>query len=216
MVKTRSKVPDASTESAPSGDTAPAKGGLGRFSADIQTIPNLMSLARIVMILATAVLYLYGYRATALILGIFAGITDIFDGWLARKLNQVTELGAILDRLSDLIMETVAFGMLLHYRLVSPTLFIAYMLREYIIGSARLYVAEKGGAIPSSFLGKRKTNFVMGSFIGLFASHSGVIEASEMVYKVGYAMLIAGLVCSYLSGAIYLRSFSRIYNESKE
>jgi CDP-diacylglycerol--glycerol-3-phosphate 3-phosphatidyltransferase len=175
-----------------------------------------MSLARIVMILASAMLYLYDYRATALILGIFAGITDIFDGWLARKLDQVTELGAILDRLSDLVMETVAFGMLLYYRLVPPSLFVAYMLREYLVGSARLYVAEKGRSIPSSFLGKRKTNFVMGSFVGLFASHAGLIETSEMVYKIGYAMLIAGLVCSYLSGAIYLRTFSQIYAESDQ
>lgn len=159
----------------------------------------------------TALLYLEGYRSTALLLGIFAGITDIFDGWLARKLNQTTELGAILDRLSDLIMETVAFSCLLHYRLVSPVLFIIYMLREFIIASARQYVAEKGGIIESSFLGKRKTNLVMGSFVGLFASHSGLIASSEVVYKIGYAMLIGGLVCSYISGAQYMRTFIRMY-----
>ena len=213
MVKTGARVSEVKTEKTREAD--PSQGGLGRFWLDLQTIPNLLSLARIVMIIATALLYLYDYRATALILGIFAGVTDIFDGWLARKLNQVTELGAILDRLSDLVMETVAFGMLLHFRLVSPVLFIVYMLREYVVGSARLYVAEKGRSIPSSFLGKRKTNFVMGSFVGLFASHSGLIETSELVYKIGYAMLIAGLVCSYLSGAIYLRTFSKIYAETE-
>lgn len=213
MVKTGAKVSEVKTEK--TREAGPSQDGLGRFWLDLQTIPNLLSLARIVMIIATALLYLYNYRATALILGIFAGVTDIFDGWLARKLNQVTELGAILDRLSDLVMETVAFGMLLHFRLVSPVLFIVYMLREYVVGSARLYVAEKGRSIPSSFLGKRKTNFVMGSFIGLFASHSGLIETSELVYKIGYAMLLAGLVCSYLSGAIYLRTFSKIYTETE-
>ncbi len=215
MVKTRSKVSKATTETAAKASAPASEQGQHRFWSDIQTVPNLLTLARIVMILGAALLYLNDYRSTALILGIFAGITDIFDGWLARKLDQVTELGAILDRLSDLVMETVAFGMLLHYRLVPPILFIIYMLREYIVGSARLYVAEKGRMISSSFLGKRKTNFVMGSFIGLFASHAGLIEASELVYKVGYAMLLAGLVCSYLSGAIYLRTFSKIYDETE-
>lgn len=185
------------------------------FWSDIQTVPNLFSLGRIVIIVVTALLYLEGYRSSALLLGIFAGVTDIFDGMLARKLNQVTELGAILDRLSDLVMETVAFAMLLHFRLVSPVLFIVYMVREYIVISARQYVAEKGGSIQSSFLGKRKTNLVMGSFIGLFASHSGLIESSEIVYKIGYAMLIGGLVCSYISGAQYLRTFVQIYGEKK-
>ena len=215
MVKTGAKVSEVTTETTQEVEPGPSQAGIGKFWLDLQTIPNILSLARIVMIIATALLYLQGYRATALILGIFAGVTDIFDGWLARKLNQVTELGAILDRLSDLVMETVAFGMLLHYRLVPPMLFIVYMLREYVVGSARLYVAEKGRSIPSSFLGKRKTNFVMGSFIGLFASHSGLIETSELVYKIGYAMLIAGLVCSYLSGAIYLRCFSKIYADTE-
>ena len=215
MVKTASKVSEATTETAESGGEVASRAGRGRFLADIQTLPNLLSLARIVMILTAALLYLYQYRSTAIILGIFAGVTDIFDGWLARKLNQVTELGALLDRLSDLVMETVAFCILLHSGLVPPILFILYMLREYLVASARLYVAEKGRSIPSSFLGKRKTNFVMCSFVGLFAAHSGLIEGSDWVYKVGYAMLIAGLVCSYLSAAIYMRSFSQIYNETE-
>jgi CDP-diacylglycerol--glycerol-3-phosphate 3-phosphatidyltransferase len=206
-------VSDAATETSTGREAPPPAVGAGGFWTDIQTIPNLFSLGRIVIILVTALLYLSGHRSTALLLGIFAGITDIFDGWIARKLNQVTELGAILDRLSDLVMETVAFGMLLHFRLVSPFLFIIYMLREYIVGSARLFVAERGGTIPSSFLGKRKTNFVMLSFAGLFASHSGLIASSEVVYKIGYALLIGGLVCSYLSGAQYLRTFVRLYGE---
>jgi cardiolipin synthase len=188
---------------------------VGGFWNDIQTVPNLFSLGRIVIIVVTALLYLQGHRSTALLLGIFAGITDIFDGMIARKLNQVTELGAILDRLSDLVMETVAFAMLLHYRLVPPVLFIIYMVREYIVISARQYVAEKGGTIQSSFLGKRKTNLVMGSFVGLFASHSGLIASSEVVYKIGFAMLIGGLVCSYISGAQYLRTFVQIYGDKK-
>lgn len=204
-------VSDATTETSGGRASPPPSGGTGRFWSDIQTIPNLLSLGRIVIMVVTALLYLEGYRSTALLLGIFAGITDIFDGWLARKLNQTTELGAILDRLSDLIMETVAFSCLLHYRLVSPVLFIIYMLREFIIASARQYVAEKGGIIESSFLGKRKTNLVMGSFVGLFASHSGLIASSEVVYKIGYAMLIGGLVCSYISGAQYMRTFIRMY-----
>ena len=215
MVKTGLIMSEAAKETSGGHEPPPPAVGAGGFWSDIQTVPNLLSLGRIVMMLVTALLYLYGYRSTALLLGIFAGITDIFDGWLARKLDQVTDLGAILDRLSDLVMETVAFGVLLHFRLVSPILFIIYMLREYIVGSLRQYVAEKGGTIPSSFLGKRKTNLVMGSFVGLFASHSGLIASSDVTYKIGYAMMIGGLVCSYISGAQYMQTFIRVYGADK-
>lgn len=190
--------------------------GAGLFWSDLQSIPNLLSLGRIVLILATAVLYLNGHRSLALILGIVAGITDFFDGWLARKLDQATEVGAILDRLSDLVMETVAFACLVYFDLISPMLFILYMLREYVVISARQYVAEKGELIPSSFWAKRKTNFVMASFVGLFGSHSGLLTGSDVIYKVGYALMVAGLVCSYVSGAQYLRTFARIYGEHRK
>jgi len=190
---------------------APAAG----FFTDIRTVPNILSISRILMTLLAAGLYLTGYRGSGLIIGAVAGITDILDGWLARKLDQSTELGAVLDRLSDLVLETVALTCALYYNLLPPSFLILYLVREWIVISARQFVAERGRSIPSSFLGKRKTNLVLGSFVGIFAAHSGLIhgDSNEIVYKVGYSLMAAGLVASYLSGAIYVRSFIRIYNE---
>jgi len=184
------------------------------FWTDIRTIPNLMSISRILITLLSAGLYLTGYRAAGLIIGAAAGVTDILDGWLARKLNQSTELGAILDRLSDLVLETVALTCALYYNLLPPSFLIIYLIREWIVISARQYVAERGHSIPSSFLGKRKTNLVLGSFIGIFAAHAGLVsgDAAEIVYKTGYMLMVGGLVASYLSGIIYLRSFIGIYD----
>ena len=212
--------PEIATESstANEGISATAGDAPARFWKDLQTIPNLLSLSRIVMILIAAGVYLNGYRVAGLIIGAIAGATDWLDGWLARKLNQSTELGAILDRLSDLVIETVALGCLLHYRLLPPVYFIIYMVREYMVTSARLFVAEKGRSIPSSFAGKIKSNLVMGSFVGFFGSHAGIFASSssnELLYKIGYTMLVSGLVFSYISGTQYMLSFSRIYGEVK-
>ncbi len=185
------------------------------FWSDVQTIPNLMSLSRIFITLACAALYLSGYRALGLILGAVAGATDILDGWLARKLGQTTELGAILDRLSDLVLETVALTCALYYGLLPPSFLILYLTREWIVASARMYASERGHSLPSSRLGKFKTNLVLSSFVGIYAAHSGLIsgDANEIVYKIGYALMVGGLVTSYLSGAIYLRDFVRIYDQ---
>ena len=185
------------------------------FWTDLQSVPNVLSLSRIFMTIAAAALYLNDYRGAGLIVGAVAGITDFLDGWLARKLNQSTELGALLDRLCDLVLETVALTVCLFYSLLPPSFLILYLLREWVVMTARLYVAENGGTIPSSSLGKRKTNLVLGSFAALFASHAGFVtdlETAEIVYKVGYAMMVGGLVFSYASGAQYLQSFARVYN----
>ena len=66
-----------------------------RFVKDLFNVPNTMSLLRIV---SSPLLLLFWFtlemRVTALIIGTVGGITDLFDGIVARKLNQVTELGA--------------------------------------------------------------------------------------------------------------------------
>jgi cardiolipin synthase len=184
------------------------------FWTDIRTIPNLMSISRILITLVAAGLYLHEYRAAGLIIGAAAGVTDILDGWLARKLNQSTELGAVLDRLSDLVLETVALTLAIHNNLLPPSFLIIYLTREWIVISARQYVAERGQSIPSSFLGKRKTNLVLGSFIGVFAADAGLVsgDAGYFVWQIGYMLMVGGLIASYLSGIIYLRSFIEIYD----
>lgn len=61
------------------------------------TIPNWLSFIRIALIPVFAVLFLKGYVLTAVIVMIVAALTDLFDGKIARKFNQVSNLGKILD-----------------------------------------------------------------------------------------------------------------------
>lgn len=193
---------------------APVVGG-ARFRSDVRTIPNLLSLARIVAVLVAASLYLYGYRGLGLALGLAAGITDLLDGYLARKLDQSTELGAILDRLSDLVLETTALVVAIYLRILPPVYFLVYLLREFVVLSARLYVSERGGTIPTSMLGRVKTNFFSISFALLFAVDAGLLgdaRVAESVHHLGHGVMVAALAVSLLSGAQYLRSFAAQYD----
>ena len=104
--------------------------------------------------------------------------------------------------------------MCLYFALLPPSFLVLYLVREWIVITARLYVAEKGGTIPSSFFGKRKTNLILGAFLGLFCAHAGLLtgELGSIAYKAGYGMMIAGLVASYISGVEYISSFIQTYN----
>ena len=76
---------------------------------NIWTIPNIISFIRILLIPVFGVLFYKGELLWALLILAFSGLTDFFDGKLARKLNQVSELGKMLDPIADkLTQATIA------------------------------------------------------------------------------------------------------------
>lgn len=194
---------------------APERAG---FARDLTTLPNLLSLARILLILAGAGLYLAGPRKLGLALGVTAGVTDIFDGIVARWLGQVTELGAILDRLSDLVLEGSALIVVVLLGLGSPAYLFAYLLREFVVLSARLDVARRGGDVPSSLFGKLKTDCFGVGFTLMLTAYAEVFSheaTNDVLFTLGYAGMVGGIVFSYVSGIQYLRAFASTYTASE-
>lgn len=76
------------------------------------TAANQLTLLRIVLIPPFVILYLYGYRGWALLTFLTAGVTDLFDGLIARKTGQRTTLGAWLDPMADKLLLVTMFVML--------------------------------------------------------------------------------------------------------
>ena len=133
-------------------------------------LPNLLTISRIVMIPLMAGLLLYDNLTSALIAGvifIIATITDWLDGHLARKYEQVSDLGALLDPLADKLLITTALVMLIPLNRV-PAWFVAVIIgREMAITGLRAIAAEKGVVIPAGWLGKYKTSFQCAALIPL-------------------------------------------------
>ena len=76
------------------------------------TAANQLTLTRMVLIPAFVILLLYGYRGWALITFLIAGLTDLFDGLIARATGQKTTLGAWLDPMADKLLLVSLFVML--------------------------------------------------------------------------------------------------------
>lgn len=131
-------------------------------------IPNLLTLLRIVLIpLVVLVYYLPTDHAGPIsaILFAIAGITDWFDGYLARRLNQMSNFGAFLDPVADKLMVAAALIVIVdqynNLWLVLAALII--IGREITISALREWMAEIGqsGKVKVSFLGKIKTTAQM-------------------------------------------------------
>jgi cardiolipin synthase (CMP-forming) len=178
---------------------------LGR---DIRTIPNLITLSRIVLMLIATALYFSGRQGVAIALAVVAGVTDYLDGAIARATGQVTRLGEILDQFCDLCYESLALTVAIHAGFFPPYFILLYLFREFWVLTIRRSLAYAGKNIPSSLLGKLKTNFVMWGFLPTFLALSGVWpSATPFLTQAGRIIVSAGLVLSYLSVIGYTRAF---------
>jgi len=119
------------------------------------TIPNLLTLLRILVVPVFAISVWYGHLVIACLLFAAAGITDLLDGFIARCFNQFSELGAFLDPMADKLLMTTAFILmcmsLKHLRLTIPVwVVILAITRDVIIGLFALRASSDYD--PSQFM----------------------------------------------------------------
>jgi cardiolipin synthase len=127
-------------------------------SSRVWTVPNVISMVRIALIFVFAVLlasHRDGWAITALVA---AGVSDFVDGFLARRWNQVTTLGQLLDPAADRLL-TLAVVLGLGLREIIPWWLVGVLLaRDVVVGIALLVGKRRGVATPHvTFVGKAAT-----------------------------------------------------------
>lgn len=91
--------------------------------------------------------------------GIFfvADMTDIVDGYIARRRNQITNFGKLMDPIADKLLFCSAFVMMTYNGMLNPILCIVFVGREIIVSGFRLVTAGSGKVIAANWLGKLKS-----------------------------------------------------------
>ena len=189
------------------------------------TLPNLLTLSRI---LAVPILVFLLWKpapwdyAITFVLYCVVGITDYFDGYLARAQGQISKLGQFLDPIADKIMVAAVIIMLMASRRadgdapiiedfnVIPALII--MLREIIVSGLREFLASLQISVPVSQLAKWKTTFqlvalgalILGGALPGWSVWLGGIEAN-VPHTVGLVTLWAAAILTLVTGWDYLR-----------
>ena len=172
-------------------------------------IPTLLTWARIVLIpVVVGVYYLplplgdANFIATAAFL--VAAITDWFDGWLARKLNQTSAFGAFLDPVADKLMVAAALVILVKLGRADALLAFIIIGREIAISALREWMASIGArkGIAVSFIGKLKTTAQM-SAIPLLLYHDALGPINT--HLAGTWMLWIAAALTLWSMVYYLR-----------
>jgi len=124
-------------------------------------IPNLLSVIRILLVPVFVYLYIKGYRAYAIGVFITAGLTDVIDGYIARKYNCTSDLGKILDPLADKLLQLSAFLCLYQSKLVPMWMPVAYFSKELLTALGAAFVfRRKKLVVKSNVFGKLATVLV--------------------------------------------------------
>lgn len=140
----------------------------GPLLARRMTIPNWLTLLRIFFVpLLVALLLTTAPNVDLWAVGVFlaAAVTDLLDGYLARRQRQVTRLGTLLDPIADKLLISAAFISLVALHLVAAWLVVIIIGRELAVSGLRAIAGAEGVVIPASDLGKTKMVFEVAAIV---------------------------------------------------
>jgi CDP-diacylglycerol---glycerol-3-phosphate 3-phosphatidyltransferase len=143
--------------------------------------PNFLTLMRIALAPVFMVVFLidnYYTRMTALGLFLIAALTDLADGYYARKLGAITGFGKFMDPLADKILVSSALISFVALGYASPLPVMLIIGREFSVTGLRLLAAYKGVVIPPTWMAKVKT-FLQMAVIGLVMGYICLISTLD-------------------------------------
>ena len=201
-------------------------------------LPNILTVSRIVMVLIFVLMAtladpcyfgkslteMYALRWAAYIMVVLAGLTDLLDGYLARKFNFVSDFGALMDPLADKIFVTGTMLMAIEFKLMPSFIAVLVLCREFMVTGLRTLAAKKQVVISADRWGKLKTalQMIMLAIAGFaWVMDGGVAYLTEAkwwgirIWYIWLAYLWSIVLVTVLSGAGYFIKYRHLFLPGK-
>jgi CDP-diacylglycerol---glycerol-3-phosphate 3-phosphatidyltransferase len=202
----------------------------------MKNMPNLLSFSRILATILVFVLAIVDQPWSFLIATVIfflASMTDLLDGYLARRYHLVSPLGIFLDLTADKVFVSSILVAFVQLNLVPAWIVVIIIAREFLVTGLRSVASAKGTVIPAGKLGKQKTFITLLAIGGILlakgvgANHLSlyppILNFNSTQLNVGdYLLLIAdtlmllAVIWTVLSGIEYLRSAFPLLREKPE
>lgn len=193
-------------------------------------LPNKLTISRIILTLAFIYfLFFKGFSAKilALVFFLLASATDLLDGFIAKRHNQITDFGKIMDPIADKILVLSAFLSFVELKIVPAWMVAIILLREILVTAMRGFALAKGRVMPADGLGKHKmvSQFLSISVIliyillreggqGVFPFLSDDFEAASQ--SVIAALMYITIALTMISGASYVLKNRGVFTYAKD
>lgn len=203
----------------------------------MKNLPNQITISRIFLIFAFVVLANFSAEGgngfhlpvsastarichiAAYLIAILGGLTDLADGYLARKFHWESDFGRLIDPLADKIFIVATFSMMVDYRYMPVWLLIVILAREFLVTGLRTLASAKGIVIAADRWGKMKTASQMAVLLICGASWTGIFHFPDLriagFFHTVWMVLLSfvGLV-TVASGLWYFIKHKKLYLES--
>jgi CDP-diacylglycerol---glycerol-3-phosphate 3-phosphatidyltransferase len=172
-------------------------------------LPIALTLFRIVLVPLIMVFLISSSRVSVLIAAVIfvaASLTDWLDGRMARRWNQVTRLGTLLDPVADKLLVAAALVSLVHVEMLAAWTAVVIIGRELAVTGLRGVALSMGTVVPASSLGKAKTvsQYVA---ITVLILEKGVSPELEIFHLISRGVLWIALALTVVSGVDYFYRF---------
>ncbi|MEQ9447931.1 MAG: CDP-diacylglycerol--glycerol-3-phosphate 3-phosphatidyltransferase [Rhodospirillaceae bacterium] len=170
-------------------------------------LPNILTLSRIAIIPVVIATFFFDSNAmrwTAVSLFILAAVTDFFDGYLARRANQVSSLGRFLDPIADKLLVASILLMLVGFNRIEEWSYIpalVILLREILVSGLREFLAELHVSLPVTKLAKGKTTVQLVALGFLIVG-----TAAPLAKPAGEFLLWIAALLTLITGYDYLKA----------
>ena len=186
-----------------------------RPTASIATLPNLLGIGRIAatpVIMALLLADAPGTDMAAGLLFVVAAVSDILDGWIARRRDQVSPLGVFMDLAADKVLVAGVLIAMVEVGLVPAWIAATILIREFLVQAVRQLAAAEDVVISARALGKAKTLTTLAA-LALLCLASDAMTGGPMartgigpvIAVAGAWMLLVATVLTVASGLDYLR-----------
>ncbi len=178
-------------------------------------LPNMLTIGRILII---PIFVWFTYDANPLsslwaaVLFTIASVTDVVDGYLARRWHQITVVGKFMDPLADKLIVMAAMVMMVRLGRLAAWVVIVLLARELIVGGLRTIAASEGMVIAAGQEGKWKTSLQLCGIISLCVHYVHPLNLFWATYQVDYnavgqVLMYLSTLFSLWSGGSYFKAF---------
>ena len=176
---------------------------------DSLNLPNFLTLVRILLIPVFVVIFLAPTPDRSLLAAVIftvAAVTDLLDGYIARRTGQVTKLGKLLDPIADKLLVLSALILLVNIDRVSAVVALLIIARELAVTGIRAIAAGEHLIIAAEVTGKYKMALQVVAIVMLILEETWLAEFGNL-HLAGTGTLYLSLVLGYVSGGQYVWSF---------
>ncbi len=202
----------------------------------MKNMPNLLSFSRIlatVLVFVLAIVNQPWSFLVATVIFFLASVTDLLDGYLARRYRLVSPFGIFLDLTADKVFVSAILVAFVQIGLVPAWIVVIIIAREFLVTGLRSVASAKGTVIPAGKLGKQKTFITLLAIGGILlakgvgASHlslyppllnfnSNLLNVGDYLLLVADTLMLLAVIWTVLSGVEYLRGALPLLREKPE